>query len=363
MIDTTTDPAFEQRARDFVERYLRAPVEQRFVLGRGDYAASIAAVLPIAAFVDDHTTDAVFLDRPVIRSAELPAGAMVIVASMLRPISALRSLEGTAAEALDYFAFERFAGLAIKPVTFWAEFRADLAAHPERYEAVRARLADDESRDVFDSIVRFRVTADVSSMVRRRYDMVNQYFEDFLDLQPTGESFVDIGCYDGMTSLEFAKRAPGFTRITAFEPAPANHPVVVRNLAALGADRVTVHDCGLSDAPGTLSFSDGQGSSSRLSDEGGAQIRVVRLDDLHLTEATMIKMDIEGGEIPALHGSLDTIGRLRPRLAVSVYHRAADFWQIPELIDQAGVSYELRMRHYTEGIDETVMFFLPVDQG
>jgi len=29
-------------------------------------------------------------------------------------------------------------------------------------------------------------------------------------------------------------------------------------------------------------------------------------------------------------------------------------------VDATGVQYELCMRHYTEGIDETVMFFLPV---
>lgn len=356
-----TDP--EVRARAFCREFVAAPPSRRYVLGRGEYAASIGRVLDLGGYVDDHTEMRSFLGVPVVRSTELPADAMVVVASMLRPVTAMKSLEGTGAETLDYFAFEHHSGLDIKPVTFWPEFRDDYQRHRERYDAVRARLVDDESQEVFDNLVRFRLTSDLSAAADFRYDMVNQYFEDFLELAEQGESFVDIGCYDGMTSLEFAKRAPGFTRITAFEPAPANHPVVVRNLAALGADRVTVHDCGLSDAPGTLSFSDGQGSSSRLSDEGGAQIRVVRLDDLHLTEATMIKMDIEGGEIPALHGSLDTIGRLRPRLAVSVYHRAADFWQIPELIDQAGVSYELRMRHYTEGIDETVMFFLPVDQG
>jgi putative protease len=38
----------------------------------------------------------------------------------------------------------------------------------------------------------------------------------------------------------------------------------------------------------------------------------------------------------------------------------AAYERIPDLIDAAGVDYELRMRHYTEGIDETVMFFLPV---
>jgi FkbM family methyltransferase len=200
----------------------------------------------------------------------------------------------------------------------------------------------------------------VSATATFRYDMVNQYFEDFLDLDASGESFVDIGCYDGMTSLEFARRAPGFHHITAFEPAPDNFEKVVGNLTPLGLDRVTVHACGLSDEPAVLSFSSGQGSSSRISTEGDTTIRVERLDDIELPGATFLKMDIEGAEEPALMGSLGTIRTHRPRLAISVYHRAHDFWKIPEVVDLAGVDYELRMRHYTEGIDETVMFFLPV---
>ena len=60
-----------------------------------------------------------------------------------------------------------------------------------------------------------------------------------------------------------------------------------------------------------------------------------------------------------LRGALGTIARLRPRLALSVYHKPDDLWRIPEVVDRAGVDYDLYLRHYTEGIDETVMFFIP----
>ncbi|MBI5087826.1 MAG: FkbM family methyltransferase [Actinobacteria bacterium] len=251
--DQRADDTFEARARTFVDDFLRAPVEQRFVLGRGEYAASIARALPIGGFVDDFTTDPAFLDVPIVRSSDLPQGALVVVASMLRPLSALASLERAPITTLDYFAFERFAGLDIKPVTFWPEFRRDYDEHRDRYDAVRARLVEPASRKVFDDLVRFRLTSDVSAAADFRYDMVNQYFEDFLELQPSGESFVDIGCYDGMTSLEFARRAPDFRHITAFEPAADNYEAVVRNLTPLGLDRVTVHQCGLSDEAAVLS--------------------------------------------------------------------------------------------------------------
>jgi hypothetical protein len=35
---------------------------------------------------------------------------------------------------------------------------------------------------------------------------------------------------------------------------------------------------------------------------------------------------------------------------------------ILDLVDTAGVPYEGRMRHYTEGIDEMLIFFLPTDE-
>ncbi|MDO8392677.1 MAG: FkbM family methyltransferase [Actinomycetota bacterium] len=350
---------FEERARAFCDSYLSAPAHRRFVLGRGEYAASIAASVPIAGFVDDYCSEVEWNGLPVFRSSVLTSESFVVVASMLRPITALHSLSKTNARCLDYFAFVRFAGLPLKPVAFWEQFAEDYSLHRLKYDAIRARLVEPESRHVFDCLVEFRLRYDLSVMQGFQFDQTNQYFEEFLQLRHDGESFVDIGSYDGFTSLEFARRAPGFAHITAFEPSAANHSLVVANLAALGSERVTIHSCGLSDAPGILSFAGSDGSSSRVGESGDTTIRVERLDDLDIPSATMLKIDIEGAEEAALAGAVRTIQRFRPRLAVSVYHRPNDFWRLADVIDATGVDYELRMRHYTEGIDETVMFFLP----
>lgn len=346
-------------ARDFVSRYLDAPRERRFVLGRGEYAASLVEAIEVEGVVDDFTADAAFAGLPIYKSRDLPDGAMVVVASMLRPLSAIESLKDLPVDVLDYFAFERVAPLPVKPVAFWPAFRDDYQAHRDRYDAVRARLADEESRSVFDRLVEFRLDSDLSVMEGFRFDLVNQYFEEFLELRVDGEAFVDIGCFDGQTSLEFARRAPGFAHITAFEPSRVNLMKVRSNLARFGDDRVSLYECGLSDVAREIRFAASAGSSSRASDDGDSVVQVLRLDDVPLKAATFIKIDIEGGEIPALSGARRTIAEWAPRLAISVYHHATDFWRIPAAVDEAGVEYRLHLRHYTEGIDETVMFFIP----
>lgn len=48
-----------------------------------------------------------------------------------------------------------------------------------------------------------------------------------------------------------------------------------------------------------------------------------------------------------------------PRLAISVYHRTDDLGCIPELVLWYRDDYSLCLRHYTEGVAETVLFFAP----
>ena len=40
---------------------------------------------------------------------------------------------------------------------------------------------------------------------------------------------------------------------------------------------------------------------------------MIRLDDCHLDQLDVVKLDIEGGEIAALEGAARTMRRLRPR--------------------------------------------------
>lgn len=63
-----------------------------------------------------------------------------------------------------------------------------------------------------------------------------------------------------------------------------------------------------------------------------------------LESVDFIKMDIEGGEIPALTGATQTIQRYKPKLAVSVYHKWNDLSVIPQLIHNIRDDY----RHYLD---------------
>lgn len=76
-------------------------------------------------------------------------------------------------------------------------------------------------------------------------------------------------------------------------------------------------------------------------------------------KVTYIKMDIEGAEREALWGAQKTIMCHTPKLAVSVYHKPQDIWEIPAIILQYHPSYQLFLRYYTLFSEDTVLYALP----
>ncbi len=70
-------------------------------------------------------------------------------------------------------------------------------------------------------------------------------------------------------------------------------------------------------------------------------------------------MDLEGWELKALQGCREHILEDYPKLAISVYHSASDFWKVHQAIMAVRDDYSVYLRHYTEGWSETVMFFMP----
>ena len=67
-------------------------------------------------------------------------------------------------------------------------------------------------------------------------------------------------------------------------------------------------------------------------------------------------MDIEGSEIPALLGARSIIQSDHPTLAISVYHRGDDLWEIPALLLEMNPGYRLYLRHHAHSICETVCY-------
>ncbi|MBP6421257.1 MAG: FkbM family methyltransferase [Propionivibrio sp.] len=345
-------------AQRFCAEFLADGPRSKYLLGRNVYAESVARHVDLAGFVDDFTSEASYLGQPVIRSQDIPADALVLNAAGGRPLSAKRRLDELGLENLDYFAFAKYAGLPLIPVVFNEGFSEEFQANEVEYRWIEERFYDELSCSLFRKLTSFRLKYDLELLRGFEAREHAQYFEDFLDLQVDGEGFVDVGGYDGATSREFMRLCPGYRAVHVFEPEPQNYRKCV---AALGSSaNVRCHPLGLSDAKRSLRLM-AQGSGSKIVDDGAVVIEVDRLDDVleEQDAPTLIKIDIEGEEAAAIEGARRTIAAHHPRLAICVYHRAGDFWRIPRQVLAIRDDYDIYLRHYTESIYETVMFFMP----
>lgn len=331
----------------------------RFVFGINQYSTSIANCLDIDGFIDDFATNREYLGKPVFRLEDVPAKALIVSTATMRPFSVEKRLKMFNMKFLDYYSFYKYSGLKLQNISFWEGAESDFRDNREKYEYIYSMLADDKSRDTFRRLVNFKLSYDLNYMRVFEDLLYRQYFEDFLNLASKGEVFADIGGFDGCTTKEFMKRCPDYKGILFFEPSLKNMTIARQNL--INCKRIKFYQIALSNKNGIMCLT-ADGSASRLCDGevgSASQIPVARLDDIAEEEITFIKMDIEGAESEAIDGAQKIIMRQHPKLAIAVYHKPADFWSIPYQILKLREDYSLFMRHYSEGKDETVMFFVP----
>lgn len=117
------------------------------------------------------------------------------------------------------------------------------------------------------------------------------------------------------------------------------------------------------DKPGELKFdvvSYGDSEGSRVSD-AGEDVKCDTLDRLlEGKKISFIKMDIEGAERRAVMGARDIIEKNKPVLAICIYHKPEDFFDIPLLIESLFPGeYKYFVRQYRYGHSETVLYAMP----
>jgi len=177
---------------------------------------------------------------------------------------------------------------------------------------------------------------------------------------------VDAGACFGDTALYFAHRTGPAGKVYSFESNPRNLEILKRNLALnpeLGR-RVQLVEGAVWSKSSLCAFVEekGPGSAVGLKETGlsDGTVDTLTLDDFVASEALprvdFIKMDVEGAELPALKGAVQTLRRFTPKLAIAVYHRPTDLFEIPEFIRSLGLGYRLFLRHFTVHSEETVLF-------
>jgi FkbM family methyltransferase len=351
-------PAYSaQNATNFCERFILAKKESRFLFGCNVYSQAVAKILEVAGFVETDPTRDKYIDLPIISLDSLHADAIVLSCAGGRPLSASATLAKRGIDHLDYFAFKVFSGLDLPDAVFNEGGPRIIEENSPSIEWLYTILADEGSRHVLNKIIAFRRSYDLTNLAGFSERQREQYFEGFLTLDASDAVFVDVGCFDGLTSLEFAHRFPRYSSIIALEPDPLNFRRCQASLAQLRG--VTLVETAAGREAGLAAII-GEGSTAALSIEGDDFVNVSKLDDLISENVTFIKLDIEGAELDALEGARNLILRCNPTMAVCVYHRADHFWKVPQLVLSINPNYSVFLRHYTESIYETVMYFVPV---
>jgi len=329
-----------------------------YALGRNAYAANVAKGVELAGFIDDYTSETSFLGKPVVRMEAVPTAAFVVSCVVdAKPQTALARLHiAGISSVMDYFTLARLAPGLIEPLAYLAGAPEDIRGYLSFYQWLDGRLADDLSRQTLRKVVSFRSSGDLTHMRGFSMAVHRQYFENFIRFAE-GEVFVDGGAFDGQTALTFRDHCPDYQAMHIFEPAPVQKVITREKLSTLS--RVEFIQKGLFDCQTRLRFDSGAGSASRISDAGGSEIEVTTLDEAVREPVSFVKLDVEGAECRALQGARRHILQDHPKLAVCVYHQQSDFWRVPMIILNLRNDYAVYLRHYTEGVLETVMFFVP----
>jgi FkbM family methyltransferase len=280
-------------------------------------------------------------------------------------------------------------------------FFCEVLEQPHKFQEVYDLLSDDDSKRTLIWLIKFRVAClirqskkeaselfppaispaewrEMAQMVQLlpekileenlEVDLIENFLLDGYNLPgicgvEPNDIVLDLGAFNGNSSIAFSRPIGKEGKVYAFEPNPTMQEILARNLAAMNCNNVEIVPRGAGDKHDVLKFTV-QGAASRFDPFGDVDVQVGRVDDFvverGLSKVDFIKLDVEGHEMPALRGAASTIRTFRPKLAVSVYHLHYDLHAITLFIRDVCPWYKFYLRHNATHDGEVVLFCQPI---
>ena len=238
-------------------------------------------------------------------------------------------------------------------------------------------LADEKSRIVYNKIIE-KTKYNLLDYTDICDDLHEHYFSDGIFQYSENEVIVDAGAYLGEDTIRLARiiGKGKIKRAHCFEPDEISYQRCINNLTAFfgkteyedfpnhhKSEKFTVYKSGLHNKNENLGFISLGSHGATFTYLGNdilenSIVPAVRLDDVinNGDKITLIKMDLEGADMAALEGAEQIIRIHKPKLAICIYHKIEDLWEIPLYIHSLAPEYKLYIRHHTTRYWDSVVY-------
>jgi FkbM family methyltransferase len=250
-----------------------------------------------------------------------------------------------------------------------ADWGSVIAGRCEDYLKLERRMADPYSVETLYAVLTFHLTCNPEWYLNVARPYSTLYFRTGLFSFGEHEKMVDCGASIAESTTALIGVTQGrFDRSWMIEPDKINVATLqgfLRKYAGTEiAKKLSLHSVAVGDQPAEVPFQHCGNHGSAVLPAAKAlacapsdYVRVERVDNIVDDSPTIIKMDVEGFELPALKGAENTIRAARPKLMVSAYHRSADLLDIPAYVDAIAPGYRIGLRHHTEDRWDTCLYF------
>jgi FkbM family methyltransferase len=154
----------------------------------------------------------------------------------------------------------------------------------------------------------------------------------FVQEHVNNQSMVHAGTYFGDMLPAFSKSTTG--TVYAFEAVPENFYCAKQTINLNKLDNVILTNAGVSEKEGTLDIGisndvekfGGQSSFCKTEDNT-VTVKVVTIDSAIKDPVSIIQLDVEGHEMEALRGAIETIRKYKPILILETVDQTDSFWK------------------------------------
>jgi len=343
-----------KKDKDLVELFVNSKDTKKYILGINKFTKSIQKYIEVDGIIDDFTRVQSSRKKEILKIEDIPKDSIILSVSTGSPLEVKNSLKNRGYTHINYLAFYKYSDFDLVSPPFIDDFKEDYLNNKEQYNYTYNLLEDEKSKEVFQKVINFKISFDLNFMEGFTNNHKEQYFDKELIPKIKNISFLDGGGYVGDTLPQIIDNFPDFKEIYLVEPNLLHINIAKRDFG----DMKNIHfiNCGLSNITNDSLDTNTQENNCNHNYQA---VHLNTIDNIIKDKIDFIKLDIEGAEQDAIEGAKETIKKYTPILAICIYHKAEDWYKVPQKVLAINDNYKIYLRHYMEGIFETVMYFIP----